>query len=327
MRFSITARALGCCAATAWLMQACSPQDDAVWSGYAEGEFIYVSAPVAGRLDTLNVVAGQQVEANAPLFSLDEQPDEAVRTEALARLKVAQAQDQNLGKGRREQEIAVTQAQRAQAQVQADLALLEFNRVRQQAQQGFVSAARQDEARTALDQAQARVAELDADLVVARLPARSDERAASQAGVQAAEQTLRQSQWRVSQKQQQAPLAGQISELFFRVGENVPAGQAVLSLLPLTHLKARFFVPEAHIGAMQLNQAVTLSCDGCKAPVAARITYIATQPEYTPPVIYSNGTRAKLVFMVEARPSPEDARQLKPGQPLQVRAVSGSPAP
>jgi HlyD family secretion protein len=70
---------------------------------------------------------------------------------------------------------------------------------------------------------------------------------------------------------------------------------------------------------------VTIDCNGCGAPIAARIDRIATQPEYTPPVIYSNTQRARLVFMVEARPDAKEGLRLKPGQPVDVRRVAAAP--
>jgi HlyD family secretion protein len=63
---------------------------------------------------------------------------------------------------------------------------------------------------------------------------------------------------------------------------------------------------------------VQVSCDGCAAPIGAAISYVSPRAEFTPPVIYSRDTRAKLVFMVEARPAPAQAASLKPGQPLEV---------
>jgi HlyD family secretion protein len=104
-----------------------------------------------------------------------------------------------------------------------------------------------------------------------------------------------------------------------RVGEWVPAGQPVLALLPPAQRKARFYVPEAAVGGLQLGQTVQLHCDGCGAAIPARLSFIASGPEYTPPVIYSNAQRSKLVFLVEARPlKAEDAERLHPGQPLDV---------
>ena len=92
-------------------------------------------------------------------------------------------------------------------------------------------------------------------------------------------------------------------------------------MLPPGAVKARFFVPETELGALKLGQNVELRCDGCGAPIAARIDFIATRAEYTPPVIYSNAQRARLVFMVEARPDAKDGARLKPGQPVDVKPL------
>jgi HlyD family secretion protein len=104
----------------------------------------------------------------------------------------------------------------------------------------------------------------------------------------------------------------------FRVGEWVPPGQPVVRMLPPGNVKVRFFVPESAVGGIKPGRKVVLRCDGCAAEIPAEVNFISDQPEYTPPVIYSNETRAKLVFMVEARPSVENAPNLRPGQPLTV---------
>jgi len=101
-----------------------------------------------------------------------------------------------------------------------------------------------------------------------------------------------------------------------------PTGAPVLALLPAGAVKARFFVNEQQLGALALGQPVTIQCDGCGPPLAARISRIATQAEYTPPVIYAQAQRDRLVFMVEARPVSADAARLKPGQPLDVRRAA-----
>jgi len=69
---------------------------------------------------------------------------------------------------------------------------------------------------------------------------------------------------------------------------------------------------------LKLGQKISVHCDGCSADVPAAITFISNQVEYTPPVIYSNENRAKLVFMVIAKPAVEKAPLLHPGQPLEV---------
>ena len=301
------------------LVAACSPPAPTGWSGYAEGDYLYIAPSLAGRLQTLSVQAGQQVAAGAPLFALDNESEQAAQAEAAARLAGARAQAANLDTGRRGEEIAVLDAQLAQAQASATLARSELDRQQKLLAQNFIAQARVDEARAALLQAQARVVELQASLRVARLPARNEERTASQASTQAAQDVLRQSQWRTAQKVQSAPEAAEVTEVYFRPGEFVAAGQPVVALLPAQNRKARFFVAEADVGALKMGQNVSVQCDGCGAPMPARISRIASQPEYTPPVIYSNAQRSKLVFMVEAQPSPQDALRLKPGQPLDVR--------
>lgn len=309
------------------LAGACSEQSTPAWSGYAEGDYVYIAAPLAGQLESVGVKEGQKVVKGDVLFTLDAQAERAASEEAAARLVNARAQVANLDKGRRSDEIAVTQAQLAQAQATAVFMRSELARQQQLVTQGFISRSRLDDATTAVKQAQAHVAELTAALRVAHLPARVDERKAMQATAAAANEALRQSQWREAQKQQAAPMEALVSEVFFRAGEFIPAGQAVLSLLPPPNMKARFFVPESELAKVALGQSVWLSCDGCPAPIVAHISRIATQVEYTPPVIYSNAQRSKLMFMVEARPDPADALRLHPGQPLDVQTAPRGQAP
>ncbi len=313
-----TVASWACLAAFALLGGACSKPPNPGWQGYAEGDYVYVASPLGGRVQTLFVATGESVEQGAPLFALESEMEAAARDEAAARLRSAQSQLADLAKGKRAEEIAVAKAQLKQAQAQALLARHALERQQQLVAQGFVSKAQADDAATALQQADARVAELSDALRVAALPARSDQRDASRASAVAAQQQLRQSEWRNSQKQQSAPSAALVADVLFQVGEYVQPGQPVVSLLPPQNTKARFFVPEVDLAALRLGQVVQIRCDGCGAPIPARISRIATQPEFTPPILYSNSQRSKLVFMVEAKPDAINALLLKPGQPLDV---------
>ena len=301
------------------LLAACKPAPPPGWTGYAEGELLYLSAPVAGRVQRLHVAAGDAVTAGQLLFEFDPTLEQAASAEAEARSRSAAAQAANTDKGRREAEIAVTRAQLAQARSSAQLAASDLARQEQLLAQGFVARARVDDAATLVRQTQARIAELEAALAVAQLPARPDERSSARALADAAEKGLSQAQWRVQEKRQTAPAAGRVTDVFLRPGEWANAAQPVLALLPPTQRKARFYVPQSELGGLHLGDAVRLACDGCGAPIEAKVSFIAPGPEYTPPVIYSNAQRQKLVFLVEARPvKPEDAERLHPGQPLDV---------
>lgn len=308
----------------AWMLTACGDEPAPAWSGYAEGDPVYVAAPVSGQLMDLKVQRGDTVDAGVPLFSVDVTPMRAARAEADARLAAAQAEQADIAKGRRPDEIAISRAQLAQARAQSALADTDLARQQQLITQGFISAARLDDARATAAQARQRVRELESSLRVAELPARQDQQAAARANAAAASAALEQQQWRESQARQLAPAAGLVDDTFFRVGEYVNAGQPVVALLPPAQRKARFYVPEAQFASLRQGQTVQLSCDGCGEPIPARISYISPQPEYTPPVIYSNSQRSRLVYLVEARPEPAHALRLHPGQPLDVRPAAGT---
>jgi HlyD family secretion protein len=119
-----------------------------------------------------------------------------------------------------------------------------------------------------------------------------------------------------------APAGGTVEEVYFRPGEVVNAGQAVVALLPPRNLKVRFFVAETVRSQLQVDQSVSLSCDGCPPDLHAKISFIAREAEFTPPVIFSREQRQKLVFLVEARPEGE-ASTLTAGQPVTVTLGPG----
>ena len=109
-----------------------------------------------------------------------------------------------------------------------------------------------------------------------------------------------------------------VADTLYTQGEFVQAGMPVTSLLPAENIKLRFFVPEKQLAAVKLGQDVQVACDGCAA-ISAKVTYVAPQAEYTSPIIYSKENRATLVFLIEARPTPELAIKLHPGQPVEIK--------
>ena len=300
------------------LCAGCGSREPAALQGYVEGEYVRIAAPFAGTLVKLDAERGAAVEAGAPLFALEAENEDAARREARERLKRSQAQVEDLRKGKRPSEIESVRAQLAQAQVVANLSEKEYARQLDLVARGFVSQQRADEAKAARDRDRNKVAELQADLVTTRSGSRPDEIRAAEAEAAAAREALAQADWRLKQKTVSATVAGTVTDTLFVRGEWVPSGTPVVTLLPQANVKARFFVPETRLGAVKVGQGVELACDGCGAPIAARITFIAPQAEFTPPVIYSKDNRSKLVFLVEARPAPADAARLHPGQPVDV---------
>nr|WP_198344703.1 HlyD family efflux transporter periplasmic adaptor subunit [Burkholderia ubonensis] len=302
-------------------LAACGRRADehATYQGYVEGEFVYLSSSQSGTLTQLAVQRGQSVAANTPAFALEAVDETAALRQAQHQLAAAQAQLADLRTGKRPPEVNVTKAQLAQAVAQAGKAADQLARDERQYQAGGISAQQLDDSRTAARTTAAQVRELQSQVDVARLPGRSQQIAAQAAQVDAAQAAVAVAQWKLDQKRVAAPAAGRVYDTLYRLGEWVQAGSPVVQMLPPQNVKVRFFVPEAAVASLAPGRAVTIHCDGCAADVPARITYVSSQAEYTPPVIYSNESRTKLVFMIEARPAVADAPKLHPGQPVAVR--------
>ncbi len=260
-------------------LAACSPAASGLLQGYGEADYVYIASQESGVLRELNVREGDHVESGARIFSLD--------PERLAyNAQSASAQG-----------AAAAQAVRT-AQAQATLAERNYARGLELFERGFYPRARLDADRAARDAAVAQLAQ-----------ARREAGAASAATGLAEE--------RLSDLDGVAPAAGTIEEIYRRPGEVVTAGQPVVALLPPQNMKVRFFAPEEMLAQLAVGAPVTVSCDGCSAPLSARISFIAREPQFTPPVIYSLDQREKLVFLVEARldaPGP-----IRPGMPVDVR--------
>jgi HlyD family secretion protein len=296
----------------------CSDNKPITYQGYVEGEYVYVASPVGGRLEHLLVQRGQTIAANALLFKLDAEQETAAKQQADEQLRSAEAQLADLRLGRRRPELAVAKAQLAQAAAAEEQAAQQLKRDEVQFEVGGIPRAQLEDSRAAYAIKAAKARELTDQLEVSRLPAREDQIRAQDAQVAAARAAVSQSNWRLNQKQVSATQAGFVVDTLYREGEWVPAGSAVVRMLPPKNVKVRFFVPEGIVGGLKPGRNISLRCDGCAAEVPAAVTYISNEPEYTPPIIYSNETRAKLVFMIEARPAVENGERLRPGQPVAV---------
>jgi len=301
------------------LAAACAPKDPPALQGYVEGDFVRVAAPFAGTLVKMDVKRGDAVAEGAALFALEAESEDAARRESEAQVSRARAQLEDLRKGRRPTEIAAVRAQLAQAEAAAVLSEKEFARQADLVKKGFVSVQGADQARANRDRDRDKVAEMRNMLATSEAGARPDEIRAAEAQVKAAEESLAQADWRLRQKRVAASAAGLVTDTMYVQGDWVNAGAPVVTVLPPANVKVRFFVPEPRLATVKTGQRVDVSCDGCGPPIAAQVSFVSPQAEYTPPVIYSRESRSKLVFMVEARASAADSARLHPGQPVDVR--------
>jgi len=236
--------------ALAMPLAGCNDKRDPGYQGWVEADMIFVSPDESGRVTKLNVREGDEVKNGDPLYSVDDELQQANLNQNKATLANAQQS---------------------------------YDRAASLSKTGSGTQANLDAAVSAL-----RVAEAQVNTAQTRLARRNGF----------------------------APVAGTIQQIYFREGETVPAQRPVVSIMPPGNIKLRFFVPETDLPKLSIGDEVRVTCDNCAADLTAKIYFIATSAEYTPPVIYSLDERNRLVYLVQARPVKPDA--LRVGQPVSV---------
>ncbi len=314
MKFSVS---LFCLIALSGLLQGCSGNEESEYQGYVEGEYVYLSSARAGRLEKLLTRKGSSVESGVLLASLESEYERQAVAKSERSLAQARALYNDMLTGRRPAEVSMAKARLAKAKADQANASAELARVEALYRQNAVSRKELDNQRAVSRSADATVVEMQKQVDVYNLPEREQRIVAQKAAVEADEAALAQARWELCQKEIRPPRAGLVYDTLYRVGEWVPAGSPVIQLLPPGNVKIRFFIPEKHTAALHIGDTVTVSMDG-ESPVSAKVTYIAQNAEYTPPVIYSNETRSKLCFMAEAETDERTAAGLHPGQPVSV---------
>lgn len=294
-----------------------------LWQGYADADYIMVAPTQQGLLTQVLITRGEEVKAGTLLFTQDEIPDRAARDQAKRQLGQAKDQLGNLLAGGKKTEIEQAEGNLADARATLIRAEADFHRGTALLASGFTTPQTVDQLRAAFLSAKAKVAVNKAALAQLRGPlGRIGEIKAQHAAVEAAQAALDVAQWRLSQRRVTAPANGRIADVITFPGETVAAGATVVSLLPPENIYVRFFIPETALASMHLGERVSFSCDGCRSDLFGTISFISPTAEYTPPVIYSDTTSAKLVFLIEARPPPDQAILLNPGQPIRVRLAA-----
>lgn len=319
----MTVRRIAACVVAAAMLAGCGDQQSNEFPGYMEADLVLIGSEQGGRVEMLSVKEGDGIAQGAPIFTLESEAQiaevAAARsrvTEAEARLADAKQQMQ------RPSEVEVLEASLRQTKAMFEQSTLHLGRTQTLYDKKWVAKAQLDEAKAQHDRNEAAVAEAERRIEAAKLPNRSDLIAAA-ASVEAARHTLEQTEKNLEKRKVAAPAPGTVEEVYFRPGEVVNAGQAVIALLPPGNLKVRFFVQEPVRAALAVDQAINVTCDGCTGDLPAKISFIAREAEFTPPVIFSREQREKLVYLVEAQPSEATAR-LTAGQPV---TVSIGPAP
>lgn len=280
---------------SALALSACGENDPSSLTGYVEAETLFLAPQDSGVIRTLAVKEGDRVKAGDVLFTLDA---------ARAALVVEQAAATAEGVAARASDNGALEQQIAEAEAALTLAEQTFRRSRALVKDGAVSKEKYDTDASAVASAKA------------RLEGARAERAAMMRDLDSATAAARLAERRLSDLETAAPADGVIERIYRRPGEFAAMGDPVVALLPPENLKLRFFAPEAMLSTLAVGGEVSFSCDGCAGARRANISFIASEPQFTPPVIYSIKEREKLVFLVEARP--DEPAGLRPGLPVTI---------
>jgi HlyD family secretion protein len=308
--------------ALAWLMGLVAilpgfgPAAPPSWNGYAEDDYVYAAAASAGTIASMPVAEGQLVHKGDVLFVLETSQQQAQYDAARARADAAEATLANLKTGSRQEEIDVTKAQLMKAG--ADLSLAQQNLARTQDlfDRGLTPVATLDQGKASVKAAQAAVDQLTAQLKVQQLPARDAQQIAAEANVAAAKADAATARAALETRTVTAPADGRVERLYYKAGEVVAVGAPVAALSGAGTMKVLFYVSEADRQQFTLGQQVAVSCDGCAAGLTASISRFASDPQFTPPIIYSRDERSRLSFLTEAVMDQQNA--VLPGQPVSI---------
>lgn len=299
----------------------CDQSDSLSLAGYTYGEFTYLSFPYTEEVETLFVNKGDMVRKGQKLMQLASFTAENALQVAEEKVNAEKALLLKLEAGERPAALDIIYSQLVQAKSAAALAKSQLARKSKLYTERMISAAEWERVNEEYVQKNAHVKELQQQIKLKKLPARQDEINKQKSQVESAILQRNKAHWELRQRVLFAPQDAIVYDVLYHQGERPLAGKPVISLLPPENVKVRFFVPEKRLGEIHTGMKIKIYCDGCKKPLAGHINYISPQAEFSPPVIYSNQRREKLLFMAEAIPIKKDVWLIKPGQPVNVEMM------
>lgn len=296
------------------------PPGQNTWLGAVDARMTLLGPITTGRIIAVKVSKGGQVRAGDVLFIQDDAVAKVQVVQAQAAVTTAEQMMKDLQSGKRPLELALYDQQLVEANANLTLTQRNYLRADSLNNHGIIGQAQFDAAKNANDIAQSRVAEIEATKRAADLPGREAVLAAAQSRVTEAQAALDQARARLADLSVVSPVTAHVDDVFFDAGEVVGAEQTVISLLTPDAMVLRFYVPEAARVKLASGTVVHFRCDSCTGDLSASVSHIFAAPEYTPPVIYSENARGKLVYQVEAKISGAHP-ELQPGLPVQVEPL------
>ncbi len=275
-------------------------------NGRIEATEIDISAKLGGRVNDIMVDEGDfvkagQLLAQMQIFVLDAQRDEARAQFQKAVTAVASAEAQVAA---RKSDMAAAEGMVAQRKSELDAAQRRFTRIKSLAEQDAVSIQELDDTRALLNGKKAAVVAAQAQVAAAQSAITAAEAQVSGAkyGANAAEATIARVEADIEDSQLKAPLDGRVQYRIAQPGEVLPAGGKVLSLVDLSDVYMTFFLPEPVVGKVAMSSDVHIILDSAQQYVIpAKVSYVASDAQFTPKTVETASERQKLMFRVRAQ--------------------------
>lgn len=296
----------------------CTDETSPSYQGYVEGSFVYISSPFPGKLLKIFAQQGQVASAGDYIFEVDSEDETYSLQKISSDLAAAKATLMDMKKGKRPSEIEIVKYQLLQAKSEAVKSKIQLDKDKTLFLKNIISNIQFENSKAVAAKDQARIYEVESQLQVSSLPARQEQVLAQEENVKSVEANYNQILFRINQKKPKVTNTSQVIETLFREGEWVLANEPVVKLLPPENVKIKFFIPQEKLPKITIDKKIRVTCDGCEGEINASVYFISPTAEYTPPMIYSNESRKKLVYLIEARVEKKYLSSLRIGQPVKV---------
>ncbi len=279
-------------------------------NGRIEAVEIDVAARTAGRIKDILVHEGDSVKAGQVVALMDTDVLEAQRRQAEAQLQHARSEVATALSqvAQRESDKAAARAAVAQRKVELNTARTNLSRTMSLAEQGFVSPQAVDDAKARVDSAEAAVHAASAQVAAAEaaITGTRSQVLGAKSSAAAAQANLDRITADISDSSLKAPRDGRVQYIVAHPGEVLSAGGRVLNLLDLGDVYMTFFVPTLAAGRIALGDEVRLILDADPQDVLpARVSFVASEAQFTPKTVETQNEREKLMFRVRAQIPPE----------------------
>ena len=288
--------------------------------GQAEVDEYRVSSKVPGRILEFRVKEGQTVQAGDTLAIL-EAPDIAAKMEqARAAEAAAQAQNEKAIKGARQEQIQAAYEMWQKAQAGVDIAEKSYKRVKNLFEQGVMPAQKLDEVTAQRNAAIATEKAAKAQYTMAKNGAEREDKMAAAALVERAKGAVAEVESYVKETFLIAQAAGEVSEIFPKVGELVGTGAPIMNIAILKDMWVTFNVREDLLKNLTMGaefEAIVPALDN-KA-IKLKVDYMKDLGTYAAwKATKTTGQFDLKTFEVRARPM-EIVEGLRPGMSVFIK--------